>query len=95
MFGEDANFTRRLVDEGLYRRSEKQAQKVVEAMEHANEMFGTNFNFSEQDVRLAGFDEGKGAEFWNLVKETYHTQAAAMGSIAAKTYVAKIFFGSD
>lgn len=95
LFGEDANFTRRLVDEGLYRRSEKQAKKIVEAMERANEMFGTNFNFSEQDVRLAGFDEGKGAEFWNLVKETYYTQAAAYGTVAAKAYIAKVFFGSD
>lgn len=95
LFGEDTNFTQRLVDEGLYRRSEKQAKKIVEAMERANEMFGTNFNFSEQDVRLAGFEEGKGAEFWNLVKETYHAQAAANGAVAAKAYIAKVFFGSD
>ena len=95
LFGEDANFTRRLVDEGLYSRSEKQAKKIVEAMERTNEMFGTNFNFSEQDVRFVGFEEGKGAEFFNLISREYHRVAAEKGSEAARLYIARVFFGSE
>lgn len=96
LFGEEnMPLARRIVDQQLYERSSLQAKKVVEAAERANKMFGTNFSFSEEETRMSGFNQGKGAEFWDLVKNNYHEYAAEHGAIAAKAYIGKIFFGSD
>ena len=85
-----------LVYVATHERTAAQSRKLEEAQAVINKELGTDFAFTAKDFGQAGFEKGRGAEFYAALDKLYHDKkAAGMTAAEAKYWIAKYIFGSD